>query len=566
MAKAATKAARKPAKKSAKPAKAAKTKKTARTSASKLDLEAFRLRRFVDRLIDMGEVEIKNKPVALADISNNIESTRKAVLFKKAGPQKSELIANVSGSRRRIAAAFDTTEENVVAEYQRRADTPQPVVRVPEGDAPVQQVVLEGDDADLTKLPFHIQHELDGSVYISSGIDFTIDPETGITNVGCRRLSLRGPRSCGTNVTAPSDLKRIYQGCVARGENLPISFAVGTHPLDLLASGMRIPTDEVTLVGTMRGAPVPLVKSITNDIPVPADAEMIIEGYFGSEGYIEPEGPYGEYVGYYGPMHLDPIFHVTAITTRKDVLHQTVLHGSGRVIGQMESSNLGAIRLEAQIARVLKSMQIDVVAVHVPPSSAEGQHVRVSIRQSRPGQSRNAINAVFASILSAKHVFVVDEDIDVFDEEAMEWAFVSRFQADRDMVVQSGLMGMPLDPSRIGPPPGTKAGFDLTLPFGRRNELVRIVASAPTLSGPARFQTVRQALEAGPIYFSHLMEAVGSQDGREIAVELDQLRIDGELERLADGRYQIGVSEKGRTGLPEGSGDDPNAGLSYTRR
>ena len=207
----------------------------------------------------------------------------------------------------------------------RRMNDPQPVVEVPSSDAPVHQVVLEGDEIDLTKLPFHLQHELDGAPYISSGIDYSVDPATGRTNVGCRRLMFRDRRTMRANLSQPSDLKNCYIACVERGQTLPVSFAIGSHPLDYLAAGLRLPTDEFALVATLRGEPVPMVRGLTNGVLAPADAEMIIEGYFDELGYREQEGPYGEFYGFYGPVHMDPVFHVTAITMRNDVLHQTVL-------------------------------------------------------------------------------------------------------------------------------------------------------------------------------------------------------------------------------------------------
>ena len=287
------------------------------SASTAVDTEKFRLRRFIERLDADGEVETHDGNVALADISKIVEASDKAVRFKSAGPEKQELVANVMGSRKRLAVALETTVEEVVPTFQARLNNKQPVVHVNRDQAPVQQVVLEGDDADLTKLPFHPQHAFDGSTYISSAIDYAFDADNDVTNVGCRRLSLRNKHECGTNVTAPSDLQRIYRAAVRRGEKLPISFALGSHPIDFMAAGMRIPTDEITLVGTLRGEPVPLVKSLTNDIMVPADAEMVIEGYLDERGYVEPEGPYGEYVGYYGAMHMDPVFRVTAITHRE---------------------------------------------------------------------------------------------------------------------------------------------------------------------------------------------------------------------------------------------------------
>jgi len=530
----------------------------------KADMEKFRLRPLVERLAKAGEVEIYEEKVALADVSPIIEATDKCVWFKKAGPEKSELVANVMGSRRRLAIAMGCEEDEVVETFQARLATPQPVFYVDKKDAPVQEVVLKGDKADLTKLPFHPQHEFDGSAYISSGIDFSIDPETGITNVGCRRLSLRNKHECGTNVTAPSDLQRIYRGCVARGEKLPINFAIGCHPFDYMASGLRIPTDEATLVGTLRGEPVPLVKGITNDVPVPADAEMVIEGYLDEKGYVEPEGPYGEYVGYYGAMHLDPVFHVTAITMRKDVMHQSLLHGSGPILDRMESRYLGAIRLEGQIRKLLAAGGVDVAKIHIPGGAAEGQVVRVAINQQRPGQARNVISTILGAIFSIKHVFVTDADVDITQDFQMDWAMVSRFQADKDIVIVPGVMGMPMDPSKGDGPTMTKAGFDLTMPMEIRNKLTATPSHAAKIEAKARYQTVEKALEAaGPIFFSKLMGVMGSTDGREIAVELDDLRRAGKLMRDENGRYLLGKAKKGTTGLtPEGLHhvveEDPN--------
>src|SRR6266481_6506092 len=175
----------------------------AKAAASKVDLEKYRLRRFVKRLIDLGEVETHDEPVALTGLSAIIESTGKALLFTKAGPERLEIVAKTAGSRKRLAAAFETGEDKLHEEYFRRLANPQPVVEVPSDEAPVHEVQITGKDVDLTKLPFHPQHAYDGSCYLSSAIDYTVDPATGRRNVGCRRLSLRNRYETGTNVTAP---------------------------------------------------------------------------------------------------------------------------------------------------------------------------------------------------------------------------------------------------------------------------------------------------------------------------------------------------------------------------
>src|SRR6476619_2394714 len=129
-----------------------------------IDFERFRLRRFVEHLIELGEVEVHGEPVALADISGIIEASPKAVLFKDVGPEHFEIVGGAGGSRRRYAAAFGSADGRELAlEYARRLKTPQGPVEVTQAEAPVQEVVLTGDAIDLTRLPFHVQHQFDGA-------------------------------------------------------------------------------------------------------------------------------------------------------------------------------------------------------------------------------------------------------------------------------------------------------------------------------------------------------------------------------------------------------------------
>src|SRR4029079_6120159 len=123
-----------------------------------IDLEKFRLRTFMDRLIDMGEVEIHDEPVPLSRLGAIIRGTQKAVLFKSAGPERAEIVAKTAASRKRLIAAFETPEEKISDKYFRRLASPRPVVEIPSGDAPVHTVQITGKDVDLTKLPFYPHH------------------------------------------------------------------------------------------------------------------------------------------------------------------------------------------------------------------------------------------------------------------------------------------------------------------------------------------------------------------------------------------------------------------------
>ena len=502
-----------------------------------VDLDKFRLRSFVEKLIAIGEMEVHEEAVSLADLSAVIEASSKAKYFKRVGAEQYEMVAAVSGSRRRLAAAFGTDERNVIHEYMRRINDPQPIVEVPSSDAPVHQVVLEGDDIDLAKLPFHLQHELDGAPYISSGIDYSVDPATGRTNVGCRRLMFRDRRTMRANLSQPSDLKNCYIACVERGQTLPVSFAIGSHPLDYLAAGLRLPTDEFALVATLRGEPVPMVRGLTNGVLAPADAEMILEGYFDEFGYREQEGPYGEFYGFYGPVHMDPVFHVTAVTMRKDALHQTVFHSGGH-LGWTDSGNLGGLNAELQIWKVLRAAGIEPAALLGVPASNGRQHVRVALRRGQRGQARHAISALHA-IPRVKHVFVVDDDVDVFSEEQMEWAMATRFRAASDIVIATGYPGFYMDRTRDENGLVDKAGFDLTAPYGIPDTIETRRPRAPRFKAQRRHDNASEALKSGPMFFYQIMEALGSTDGREVALELHALHEQGTVTRLRDGEWAL---------------------------
>jgi UbiD family decarboxylase len=502
-----------------------------------VDVDRFRLRTFLGSLRRAGQLEVRDGPFDLADIAAALEGNLRAVLFQKVGPEGWDLAGNVAASRERLALAFGTSVPELVREVERRLRLAPEIVEISRQEAPVQQVVLTGDEADLTTLPVHLQHGLDGGLYISSSTDFTVDGETGKTNIGMRRLMLRGRRETGIDLVAPSDLRALYQARAPRGERLPLSFVVGSHPIDHVAATMRFPGDELALLASLRAAPLPVVKCITNDVRVPADSEWVLEGYLDG-GWSEPEGPYGEFLGYYGVVKQNPVFHLTAITRRRDAVFQTSTI-SGSRLDCTDTAQLGALRTEVTLRRALEAAVREVTAVHATTSSGGSFNVRVALRQRVPGEARNTIAAVFASMVNVKHVFVVDPDIDVFSDAQMDWALATRFQADRDLVVQTGFRAMPLDPSLGGAVTTAKAGFDLTLPFGSARSLETLVPEPPRFEGE-RFISVEAALADAPKTFEALMAATGSRDGREIVLALEKLRAAGRLGRdRDDGRYTL---------------------------
>ena len=495
-----------------------------------MDMNRFRLRTMLDQFAAVGDLDAHAGATPLSHVARLLQDSDKAVLFKQDGAEGQALVGNVMSSRRRLAQAFGVEPRDLLKEIRKRLANRSEIVEVPRAEAPVQEVVMQGEEVDLFQLPLHVQHGKDGGPYLSAGLDFAHDDSSGWTNVGLRRFMLRSRNTMGIDLLAPSDLRVMFLAKLAKGERLPLSVVVGSHPIDYFAGTMRLPVDELGLLSSLRGAPLPVVKGVTNDIRVPADSEWVLEGYLGAEGYKEPEGPYGEFLGYYGALKMNPIFHVEAVTRRRDAVFQTITI-SGPSMARTDTAQLSTLRTEALVWRALESAVREPVSVYVPPATGGVFNVRVSVRQRVPGEARNAIAAVFACQANCKNVFVVDPDVDVFSDEQMEWALATRFQPHRDLVVAEGFRTLPLDPSLDDKVKvGSKAGFDLTLPFGSQQRLESEVPHPPTFATP-KFASIRDALEHGPKYFEELMAAVGSDDGREVMKALDELRGQGKLER-----------------------------------
>ncbi len=210
--------------------------------------------------------------------------------------------------------------------------------------------------------------------------------------------------------------------------------------------------------------------------------------------------------------------------------------------------------------RILKASGRDPVAAHLCTRSGGNNNPRVALRQRSPGEARQAIATLFGALRPVKHIFVFDEDIDIRDEGQVAWAMGTRFRPVEDILVLQGMLGMTMDPSLGGRRTGAKAGFDCTRPLGRGGDIPLTRAAAKGFTAPPRFQSVEAALAGGPMFYADIVEGVGSDDGREVATALDRLREEGRLARDRDGRYSLGASRPGVTGIVGTLYPDPNEG------
>ncbi len=215
--------------------------------------------------------------------------------------------------------------------------------------------------------------------------------------------------------------------------------------------------DELEIAGALHGRPLDVVKCVTSDIRVPAEAEIVLEGRI-LANVREPEGPFGEFPQYYGPRADRPVMEVTAVTHRKDAIFHTIVGGG------LEHQLLGAIPKEATLLASLRRNFPNVIDVHLAPGGVMRFHLYIKIRKRQEGEGKNVMLGAFAASFDLKHVIVVDDDVDIHNPTEVEWAVATRFQADRDLLIVPESQGSRLDPSnRDGV--GAKMGIDATKPL-----------------------------------------------------------------------------------------------------
>ena len=361
------------------------------------------------------------------------------------------VVTNLHAGRRRMALAMNAEPRELQRAFLKAMEHPVPPVVVDTG--PVKEVVQTGGDVDLLALPQIVHHAADAGPYITAAISFARDPEDGTWNCAYNRLMIMGRDRTSIHITASKHLWEFYQKAEARGEALPVAFAVGVHPaigLGALAIG-SIDEDERAIMGGILGEPLELVRCETSDLLVPAHAEMILEGEI-LPGERTPEGPFSEFTGYSLGQRQREVVRYNAVTMRQGALFHDI------AVAQVDHLLLSTIPMEANLYRAVRAIVPSVKAVRVPaPYSCY-----VAIEQRVAGQAKNAILAVMGADMYIKRVVVVDHDVNIFDDREVAWALGTRCQADRDITVISNTRGSDLDPSTDSDGYTAKWGVDAT--------------------------------------------------------------------------------------------------------
>jgi 2,5-furandicarboxylate decarboxylase 1 len=416
------------------------------------------LRGWLDRLQQHDRLAIAREGVALrfelAAIAKRLDGS-KATFFPRPGGHPVSVVSGLVSDRGWIAEAMGVGDEELLEKFQHAALNPVPWREVK--SAPVHEHVHR--TVDLEKiLPLPTHNELDHGPYITAGLAISRNPRTQIQNVSIHRLQLSAPNRLGALLLQRTTL--YYQQMLEQeGKDLPIAIAIGVDPLTLLASQAIMPNDcdELAIAGALHGRPLDVVKCLTSDIRVPAEAEIVLEGRV-LANVREPEGPFGEFPQYYGERGDRHVIEIDAVTHRTAPLYHTI---SG---GGLEHLVLGAIPREATMLAHLRRNFPNVVDVHLPRGGVCRYNLVVQLKKRFEGEAKNVIMGALAGHYDVKQVVVVDPDVNIYDPAEVEWAVATRTQADRDLVVVANAQGSRLDPSSQNGV-SAKLGIDATIPL-----------------------------------------------------------------------------------------------------
>ena len=432
-------------------------------------------RDYLDKLEKQGlllrvKQEVSTKYEIAAGLRKISDTDGPALLFERVADYPNwRVVGGLFATRRLMAFALQTgdDEAQLLKRYLDFDQEYREPVTVTSG--PVKELILTGDDIDLTRLPVPTYCEVDPGPYLTAGVEIARHPVTGKQNASIHRRRILGKdRTC--LLAQSPHLTFMIQAAEERGQGLGVATVIGAHPALTIASQVKAPegVDEMAIAGAIRGRPFEVVKCETIDVMVPADAEIVIEGVT-MPGERAKDGPFGEFPGNYislsnwaspqgEPVNDSPVVKITAITMRKDAIFQALL--TGMPTTENQSLKKWALTASAyrKVAEVLPSPG-DIRGINLTNSSA-GRHAIVSIRKREEATPRRIIEALMGVAFLVP--IVVDEDIDVHDPAQVDWAIATRVRPDRDLIIPPPPQ---LSASALTPTIAYKWGIDATAPL-----------------------------------------------------------------------------------------------------
>jgi 4-hydroxy-3-polyprenylbenzoate decarboxylase len=449
------------------------------------------LREFIAVLERNGEVRrIKaevDAELEIAEITDRVSKQKgaenKALFFECVRGSSFPVLTNAFGSWKRICLALEVEDLDEIGQRIREIVDPtnlfpgldaglmdklQVLPKLSEFShffpkvvkkAPCQDVLLTGEQVDLTRIPILKCWPQDGGKFITLPMVCTVDPVTKITNVGMYRMQVYDHQTAGMHWHKHKDGARHYQHYESAGRRMEAAVAIGGDPAIIYAATAPLPPaiGEFLFAGFLRKKPLEVVACKTVDVRVPAEAEFVLEGF------VDPherrrEGPFGDHTGYYSEADDYPVFHITAITHRKDALYPATLVGRP----PQEDAYLGKAT-ERIFLPLLQMVAPDILDMDMPVEGVFHNNVIVKIKKRYPGQGKKVIHTIWGTgmLMLSKFVIVCDEDVNIHDYSEVTWKVMNHVDPRRDVVIDDGPLDI-LDHScpQIGY--GGKMGIDAT--------------------------------------------------------------------------------------------------------
>ncbi|MBS4012530.1 MAG: menaquinone biosynthesis decarboxylase [Bacteroidetes bacterium] len=445
-------------------------------------------RNFMQTLIETDNIDIINEFVSpdleISEITDRYSKNKgRAILFTNTGT-KFSVITNAMGSEERICLALNTNNLDDFAKdikelfntfnkphssfFEKIKLLPKlkkiggmmPKVITKRGKC--QEVVMS--NLDINQLPILKTWPYDGGKFITLPVVHTKDPETGKRNVGMYRMQVFGPDTCGMHWHRHKGGAKHFEKYKKAGLKMPIAVILGGDPVYTYAATAPMPDnfDEYLLAGFMRKKPVKLVKCLTQDIEVPEDADFVIEGYVDPTEDFLLEGPFGDHTGFYSLADMYPVFHITAITHRKDAVYPATIVG----IPPQEDEWMGKATERIFLAPMQLAITPEVTDMNMPVEGVFHNIVIVKIKKEYPGHASKVISSLLGAgqMMFSKILIVVDDEVDINNYVEIGKCISENVNITTDIQLGSGPMDV-LDHAGDKPSIGGKMGIDATRKF-----------------------------------------------------------------------------------------------------
>jgi len=411
------------------------------------------LRNFLAKLEKEDKlVRIKKEVSTNKEIANIIYSLdEKPVIFDNVKGYDMPVFAGITSDRDIIAEGLETTKEKLLLKLVEALRNPKDPKIV--SNAPCQEVIIKNPDLDKLPILFHLDD--DGGRYGSATVATIKDPETG-RNVSYHRIMQIGKNKFTARLIKKRQTRTTYDKTEG---DIEMAICIGNSVAVMVAASLGPPSgvDEFAIANALDKTD--LVKCVTKDLEVPAESEIVIEGRITRN--LDREGPFVDLTETRDFERQEPVFEVDCITHRKDAMYQALIPG------RFEHKTLMGMPKEPTIYNEVSKV-VDCKNVYVTMGGGSWLHGIVQIKKKNPDDGKKAIEAAFNGHKSMKHVTIVDDDVDIYNPLAVEWAMATRFQGDKDMIVMPDQPGSSLDPSGKHEEGKktltTKIGFDATIP------------------------------------------------------------------------------------------------------